>query len=366
MIKNSSFSLKGMLFSAIATFADNCLFTRVLNRKASRGPLFITWLPTYACNARCSFCSTHELAKANRHTLTQEEIQHIAHEIGKSNAVATGFTGGEVLLWPHLFDAIKTIKSYGKNVYIVSNGFTLGSKVDQLLEAGIDTVVVSVDSLKPGEHDQMRGLNGLMEKLRFAISLLKEKRGDSNKPLIKTTTVVSKKNIRDIGNIVTELRKIVDVVSIQPISTGYANGPHDMDEQAESEFMFRLKDEVEVRELWGRFLKNYPDFNTHYFRLFPDYWFKPQSLHTVPCWSPSVRLQISPNGEIIHCASNPKYGPVGNLKFTTLQEVWNSPEMRRQREEIRKVENHCVCWCQDVSFNAFLDSVPFVNRHPTF
>ena len=109
---NSSFPINKKLFSAVASFCSTIFRTKMLNIDATRGPLFITWLCTYKCNANCKFCSTHELHKQYPDNLSWQRAKEIAHEIGRAKTRVVGFTGGEVLLWPYLFDVINILKQY--------------------------------------------------------------------------------------------------------------------------------------------------------------------------------------------------------------------------------------------------------------
>ena len=81
-----------------------------------------------------------------------------------------------------------------------------------------------------------------------------------------------------------------------------------------------------------------------------------------------MRLQILPDGQTFHCNVNPEYAlnPLGNVKYNSILDIWNSNEMIRQREIIRNHKNNCICWTQDTSFNAILDDVPFLNKLPVF
>jgi len=354
------------LLKAVITFSSNIIRTKLFNTNAKRGPLFISWLCTYQCNARCKFCSTHEMNKQFPESLSRERALEIAHEIGRAKTWVVGFTGGEVLLWPHLFEVIKVLKKYGVRVYIITNGLSLKNNVDSIIKSGIDTVVVSIDSIDSQEHDQNRGKEGIYSSLMEGIEQLKNKR-KGEKPTIKSTTVISRKTYSGIEKTVDRLSGIVDVVSIQPVVTDYANGPHNISEEERSSFFPEKSEEPLIIETLRRLAKKYPSFNNFYFRNIATYWFSPEKLLKLKCWSPFLRLLIMPQGEVSHCPANSKYSKkVGDLKINNLMEVWNSSEMKRHREEIRKHQNGCICWSQDASFNAFLYSLPFINKLPIF
>jgi MoaA/NifB/PqqE/SkfB family radical SAM enzyme len=362
---SSSFALDGVLFRGVITFLSNIYRTRILNIDAKRGPLFITWLCTYRCNANCRFCNTHEMNKRHPENLSLKRALEVAHEIGRAKTMVVGFTGGEVLLWPHLFEVIKVLKQYKIKVYLITNGLVLKKNVEKIIEAGIDTVVVSLDSQEAAEHDDNRRVPGIYEAALEGIKYLKEKR-TNHAPIIKSTTVISKKNYLKIEQIIDRLTDLADVVSLQPVVTDYANGPHDINQAEKFSFIAGPEEKPLVEESLRRLIKKYPAFNNFYFKNIPTYWFSPERLLKVNCWSPFLRLFIMPDGNVTHCPVIHKYATVGNINNMSLMEVWNSKLMKEQREEIRRHKNNCICWSQDTSFNAFLYSLPLLNKLPIF
>lgn len=356
----------GKLFSAVITFANNIIFGRIFNSRSRRGPLFVTWLVTFDCNAYCSFCATHVLKKRYREDISLERARSIAHEIGQAGTWVVGFTGGEVLLWPHLYEVIEILKSYNIIVYIVTNGYLLKEMADKIIASKVDSITVSLDSSSANEHDSLRNLDNLFARTMEGVESIKEKR-HNGRPVIKSTTVLSRKNLENITAIIEDLGEIVDITSIQPISSGYANNPHGQNQGVMESFMFQPPEKEEVDRKIAELIRKFPEYNTGYIRNMSDYWFNPVSLEEkIRCWSPFLRLQILPNGDVFHCLANDKMKVLGNLKSESIMQIWNSPEMVKQRECIRKHENHCICWTQDSSFNALMESMRFPNKLPKF
>jgi MoaA/NifB/PqqE/SkfB family radical SAM enzyme len=359
-----SFPISLKIISAGLTLLTNVIQGKMFNSRVARGPLFVTWLTTYDCNINCSFCSTHQMKKRFPADLTQHKALSIAHEIGQSGSWVVGFTGGEVLLWPYLFDVIKVLKEYNIIVYIVTNGLLIREKADQILNAGVDSVVVSIDDIEAHLHDWVRGKKGLYDAAMEGVAYLKNKR-KAQKPVLKSTTVFSQLNYSKFSDIIQKLSSIFDVTSFQPISSGYANGPHNFEKNKEDLF-FNQKEEPRVRMSLEKLIRTYPAFQNNYFKKINEFLFSPELLLRVKCWSPFLRLQILPNGEVLHCSANQKIGTVGNLNESSFLNVWNSPAMKSQRELIRQCQNQCICWTQDTSFNALFDDIPLLNRFPVF
>lgn len=356
--------LNSSLINAFTTFIYSIVLTKMLNRPSKRGPLIVTWLVTYNCNVFCKFCSTHSLKKQFPEEISLERAKKIAYEIIKAKTYTVGFTGGEVLLWPHLFDIIKILKKHNIIVYIVTNGLLLKEKADEIIENRVDYIVVSIDSDNANEHDQIRNYAGLYKKLVEGIEYFKMRR-EGKRPLIKSTTVVYRNNLHNLERILGNLKSLVDVTSVQPIVGGYAFGPHGKDDATLELFMFRQDEQKYVEALFYKLISKNDAFKNDYFKLIPSYWFRKEELvKKINCWSPFLRLQILPNGDTFHCTANANYPSIGNLNNSSIQEIWNSAEMIRQRGEIRLKKNNCICWSQDSSFNALLNRLPCIRFIP--
>jgi len=350
-----------MLYRAVPGFAAACIQGRILNRPISRGPLFITWFNTFDCNLRCSFCTTHELKRIYPSTLELDRRLSLADEIAGVGTIIVGFTGGEPLLDPNLFKVVRRLKSHGLGVYIVTNGLLLSRCASEIIDAGVDYVVVSIDSDIPEEHDAGRGQRGVFEAAIRGVARLRELRSGP-KPMIKTTTVMFKNNMGRIADILDFLqRSVADVVSVQPVMGGYNKGPHGIDMERD------LPDYIGDRQAaeWAIRLASmrYPIFRQKYYRLIPRFWHDPLSID-VPCWSPFLRLIVYPDGVAAHCVVSPNMPRLGNLDQTPLMDVWNGGEMQRQREMVRTRKNNCLCWSQADSFNAMLDAMVLPNQLP--
>jgi MoaA/NifB/PqqE/SkfB family radical SAM enzyme len=354
------------MVTGIITLMISLIYTRLLNRPSPRGPVFVTWLPTFDCNAFCRFCGTHTLHKKQPENLNLERCLEIANEIGRSKTWVVGFTGGEVLLWPHLFSVIRELKKYDIVIYIVTNGLLLKDYASEILSTKVDLVVVSIDSDSADEHDEVRQLPGLYDKALKGVKYLRKKR--KNKiPLIKSTTVVSAKNLHKLKEVLRHLDNITDETSFQPVVGEYADHPHSRDDKQLEKFFFSDDLESTVKSQLDGLIADHPEYNKGYFKLIPEYWFHPEKLiERIKCWSPFLRLQIMPGGETRQCTVRSNYGATGNLNSTSIMDAWNSEEMQRQREEIRCHRNACICWTQDTAFNATLDEFRLDKVFPVF
>lgn len=354
------------MVTGMVTLLASLIYTRLLNKPSPRGPLFVTWLPTFDCNAFCRFCGTHVSHKQQPENLPLGRCLEIADEIGRAKTWVVGFTGGEVLLWPYLFDVVRELKKHNIVIYIVTNGLLLKDYASEILSSGVDYVVVSIDSDSATEHDDVRQLPGLYEQAIEGVKELRKRR-KGGKPLIKSTTVASAQNLHKLKGVIDHLENFMDETSFQPVVGEYEDHPHNREDNQLGKFFFTDNSESTVKAQLDKLIEDRPGFDKTYFKLIPEYWFHPEKLvERIKCWSPFLRLQIMPGGDTRQCTVRSDYGATGNLNELSIMDTWNSQEMQRQREEIRCHRNECICWTQDTAFNAALDKFPFAKMFPVW
>jgi MoaA/NifB/PqqE/SkfB family radical SAM enzyme len=78
------------------------------------------------------------------------------------------FFGGETLLHPRLPEMISMVVTRNMGPAVITNGWLLPARLEQLAKAGLKTVYISIDSARMDEHELNRGLKGLGERVRAA------------------------------------------------------------------------------------------------------------------------------------------------------------------------------------------------------
>ena len=87
-----------------------------------------------------------------------------------------GFTGGELLLWPDkLFNVLDAIKPERFYLYLTTNGFKADRKmIKELAKHGVSRMSVSIDSMDPKIHDEMRGRKDSWRRAIQALEYIQE------------------------------------------------------------------------------------------------------------------------------------------------------------------------------------------------
>ena len=123
-------------------------------------PRYIEIETIHACNARCLMCTIDEWQRSDR-LMKEELFQKIADEvIEHSNEIkrVTLYRDGEPLLDKKMPERIEMLKDGGiKSISISTNGGLLTeSKAKDLLNTGLDIIIMSIDSLKKEVYESIR------------------------------------------------------------------------------------------------------------------------------------------------------------------------------------------------------------------
>ena len=124
------------------------------------------------CNLRCVYCMPEEGVESIPHEeiLTYDEILRICETVSQLGIKKIKITGGEPLVRKEIVNLIRDIKNLDKieQVTLTTNGILLYDMLDDLYDAGIDAINISLDTLKKDNFKQITRRDGL-EKVLMAI-----------------------------------------------------------------------------------------------------------------------------------------------------------------------------------------------------
>ena len=106
---------------------------------------------TDRCNFRCQYCMPEDIQFQDKsHILTLEEMLTFAEACLQLGVTKVRVTGGEPLVRRGVVMFIGWLKDLGfEDVTMTTNGFLLKENLDGLVEAGLDRVNISLDTLQP-------------------------------------------------------------------------------------------------------------------------------------------------------------------------------------------------------------------------
>jgi MoaA/NifB/PqqE/SkfB family radical SAM enzyme len=125
---------------------------------------------TNACNATCDFCNfaRGRVQPADLRWIDANQFDRALGILHQRGVRYISFFGGETLLHRRLADMIAMVIAKDMGPVVVTNGWLLPKRLDELAAAGLKTVYVSIDSTAMEEHEANRGLKGLGERIRSA------------------------------------------------------------------------------------------------------------------------------------------------------------------------------------------------------
>ena len=143
----------------------------ILRLLRTGGPAVCNISVTNTCNARCGFCNFayNKGYSRDRRWLDAGRFADaltILHDQGGIRYVI--FMGGEPLLHPKLVDMAATARSMGIQPLVITNGWLLEDKLDDLARAGVETVLISIDAPDVEVHEANRGLSGVCARIAAA------------------------------------------------------------------------------------------------------------------------------------------------------------------------------------------------------
>lgn len=165
---------------------------------------------TEKCNLRCLYCMPPDgidLTPQN-HLLSTTEVQQLINLFINAGINKIRFTGGEPLIRNDIVDIIRYANQY-KNIQqlhtigITTNGIVLQRKLNDLIDAGVTHINLSLDTLQANKFEQITRRNGfkhVFNALRACIDKLNINTGATDKlhglQQLKLNTVIMR-NIND-------------------------------------------------------------------------------------------------------------------------------------------------------------------------
>ena len=113
---------------------------------------------TDACNLRCVYCMPEDITFRPHATLLQDaEILFLVQVAASLGVDKVRLTGGEPTVRRGMVELVRNIKAIPgiKTVALTTNGIKLAELARPLVDAGLDSVNISVDSLDPVKFQQI-------------------------------------------------------------------------------------------------------------------------------------------------------------------------------------------------------------------
>ncbi len=256
------------------------------------------------------------------------------------------FVGGEPLMQKGLRSLIKRAASKGFSTTMTTNGYAIDAPMArEIVDAGLSTLVFSLDGMKKETHDFLRGVPGTYARVMNAIDLLGRIRNDSLK--IHIVTTIMRQNLDELLGLADWVNQsdVVDNISFQAVTQPFFT-PEEHEWYRNEKFSFLWPEDTEKATcvLSGLAeLKNKGHKITNpvpQFKVFESYFKHPERfVKNTKCNLGYNSLSVNTAGKIFLCLSMEPIGDIRDGK--SVEELWLSEQVRRVREKISHCKDNC-------------------------
>jgi MoaA/NifB/PqqE/SkfB family radical SAM enzyme len=146
-------------------------------RKAGFIPAVLDLSVTDYCNADCDFCgfARNKMRGKPRRFVDHEGFIRALPILARRGIRYLNFQGGEPLLHPKIVDMVAAVRDAGMKPSLITNGWRLPERADALADAGIQNLLISIDSDDMAAHEKNRGLRGLAWRIERGIARIRKR-----------------------------------------------------------------------------------------------------------------------------------------------------------------------------------------------
>jgi radical SAM protein with 4Fe4S-binding SPASM domain len=274
---------------------------------------------TYRCNNDCAHC--YNARERTYPELTTDQWKKILDQLWALGVPHIVFTGGEATLRADLPELIRHAESNGQITGLNTNARRLADMnyVQQLVDAGLDHVQITLESCVPEIHDEMMRSNGAFKQTVAGL-----KNVLATKLYVMTNTTMLKTNVHAIPQTLDFLADLgVPTVGLnaliysgQGLTVG--TGLHENELQPILDMATQKTATRGQRLIWYT--------PTQYCEFDPT----ASNLGVKGCTAALYSMGTEPNGDVIPCQSY--YHALGNILTDSWDSIWNHPLSVQLRE----------------------------------
>jgi MoaA/NifB/PqqE/SkfB family radical SAM enzyme len=304
------------------TTQESKLFARLAlaakQAKDSGGkPFVFHFLTTLKCNCDCETCLWKDNSIKNE--LSLEEIKRIYLEAKEEGFFISILWGGEPTLRRDISDIIQFAKHEANFAFIgmVTNGYLIPKRIDEFGN-DLDLILMSLDSPIQKEHDRIRGLPGLYEKIMKSVDLIKREYAHIS---LQFSFSISKYNIHCIDEMITLGDRLEVPIAFNVINTLRHYSTGDIDEKGDL-----AATDQEISDAFSKILESKRN-GSHILNseLYLKHFIGGKKPYR--CHSRKVFMYVNSNGDIEDCLRLDK--PIANLREVSIKEAMNLPRFQQ-------------------------------------
>ncbi len=326
-------------------------------------PYQIVWNITRKCNFKCIHCYENA-GKKGPDECSPDEIKAGIKKLADSGVISLAFSGGEPTTDPHLVEYVKYATDLGLYVSLATNGYICAKKekAQELADAGLKFVQISLDGLNPKTHDEFRRVPGSWEHAVQAIDNFND-----TDVFVEVSTTVTQNNKDEIPDMIDFMRKkkVGWFMLYNFIPTGKGSEARELDLSPEDRFeLLNLiyqengKGDLQVLSTAPQFADvaihtNPEDVDrddgktlipTHFYNVeYSNPAMMELSRFIGGCGAGRFYLGIEPNGDIYPCVFFPHDHvlKLGNIKKDNLDDIWINNNVLKELRDKDALKDSC-------------------------
>jgi len=318
-------------------------------------PSMICALVNWQCNFKCYFC--FHPYYSGRETLPLEDWKRILDGLREwLGTFRMNFLGGEPFLRKDFTQILAHARSLGIMSGITTNASLITEDIaKEVAKLDLFSVGISVDGVTAKTHEYARGCPGQFENVRAGIANLKKFCSPDMKIIIRS--IIMEKNLEEIIPLVNWVQDWgLTGIIIQPLDYAPILNPvpppgetlpvdfnswikkYGDNQVKDLDKVDKVIDELIEMKKNGSPILNEPGA----LEIIKEYFHNPRIRTANRCQAGVQNFMIVPNGDVHNCVNTVIFKPIGNLKATKPEDVWNSEEAMRVRKEIRACKRTCL------------------------
>ncbi|MFX0021881.1 MAG: radical SAM/SPASM domain-containing protein [Candidatus Hermodarchaeota archaeon] len=290
-------------------------------------PFIFHFLTTLKCNCDCESCFWKDNSVENE--LTLEEIKQIYLDAQKEGFLISILWGGEPTVRKDITDIIKFAKSEANFAFIgmVTNGYLIPKRISEFGD-DLDLILMSLDSPVKKEHDKIRSLPGLYDKIMESIEIIKR---DYPHISLQFSFSISKFNIHRVDEMIALGDKLEIPIAFNVINTMRHYSTGDIDEKrdlsASDQEISAVFERILNAKKNGSHILNSEMYLKHFIGGKKPY----------RCHARKVFMFVNSNGDIENCLQLDN--PIANLREISVKEVLNLPRFQQYLKDTEKCDS---------------------------
>jgi radical SAM protein with 4Fe4S-binding SPASM domain len=327
-------------------------------------PLYVKIKLTWLCNLCCEMCNYWR--QEREEYLSLALLRRLAGELADLGCGKVHFSGGEATLRPDLPDIIEAFRSKGIRVNMTTNGTLLTRELAAMLvDSGLRSISVSVDSPEPRHHDRLRGKGAWKQVCKGLRNLQRARERGKAKLTLRINTVITQRNYASLANLPEFARDVgADRLTLIPVDVDDSRAHLRMNKRSIQEYNERIAPALAEKALaYGLIdspVQAYPFGMCKVEIEHSKLGYYARGLYeSQPCYAPWTHALITPQGQVYPCCMTrgmPR--PLGDLARASFRDIWAGASYRAFRIAIHRPELEYCHRCDDfLKANRFLHSL---------